>query len=135
MLNIALILLLGWLLQTARTTENDHDEIRSCLLAAVEGDSTLIALPDQPFYYLRSVRPYNLNLLVTPAAMTFPKSTDQVASIVKCAADGGYKVQPRCGGHSYGNYGLSRVPNLEYAWEPLIRLQGSVVPTARSLLI
>jgi FAD/FMN-containing dehydrogenase len=51
------------------------------------------------------VHPYNLNFPVTPAAIAFPKTSDQIAAIVKCAAENGYKVQARSGGHSYGNYG------------------------------
>jgi hypothetical protein len=39
-------------------------------------------------------------------------SSQQVADIVKCAAENGYPVQARSGGHSYGNYG--EIPKLYY---------------------
>jgi FAD/FMN-containing dehydrogenases len=32
-------------------------------------------------------------------------SSQQVAAIVQCAAENGYPVQAKSGGHSYGNYG------------------------------
>ncbi|KAJ5163979.1 FAD linked oxidase N-terminal [Penicillium coprophilum] len=57
-------------------------------------------------FYDHIVNRYNLNIPVTPAAMTFPTSSQQVAAIVKCAAEHGFPVQARSGGHSYGNYGL-----------------------------
>ncbi|CAP80927.1 hypothetical protein E8E15_007259 [Penicillium rubens] len=57
-------------------------------------------------FYDRIVNRYNLNIPVTPAALAFPTSSQQVADIVRCAADNGYPVQARSGGHSYGNYGL-----------------------------
>lgn len=77
-----------------------------CLLSAVGNNSNLVAFKDVPFYQINDVKLYNLNFPVTPAAVTFPETTEQVAEIVKCAADGGYKVQAKSGGHSYGNYGI-----------------------------
>ncbi|KAJ5613711.1 FAD linked oxidase N-terminal [Penicillium herquei] len=77
----------------------------TCLRDAVaEGGS--VAFPDALLYQAVDVNRYNLNIPVTPAAVTFPTSSKQVASIVKCASDNGYPVQARSGGHSYGNYGL-----------------------------
>lgn len=68
-------------------------------------DASLVAFAGQPFYQAVAVQPYNLNIPVSPMAVTFPESSQQIADIVKCAADYGYKVQVRSGGHSYGNYG------------------------------
>ncbi|RJE27475.1 glucooligosaccharide oxidase [Aspergillus sclerotialis] len=82
------------------------DGLRNCLLAAVGGNIALVAFQGEPFYQAVAVKAYNLNIPITPAAVTFPKSSDQVAAVVKCAAERGYKVQSKCGGHSYGNYGL-----------------------------
>ncbi|PYI04791.1 glucooligosaccharide oxidase [Aspergillus sclerotiicarbonarius CBS 121057] len=80
--------------------------LRQCLLTAVQNDPTLVAVDGDLLYQALAVKVYNLNWPVTPAAVTFPKSTQQVASIVSCAATLGYKVQAKSGGHSYGNYGL-----------------------------
>jgi FAD/FMN-containing dehydrogenase len=75
-----------------------------CLLSAVGGDSDLVSFPSDPFYQLDAVKRYNLNYDITPAAVTFPKTTEQVSEIVKCAVKYDHKVQPRGGGHSYGDY-------------------------------
>ena len=84
------------------TTSNP---LRICLLAAVAGDTTRVAFPSDLLFQLNAVRPYNLNIPVKPAAVVFPESSREIENIVRCAAQGGYKVQPRGGGHSYGNYG------------------------------
>ncbi|KAL8716692.1 MAG: hypothetical protein Q9225_006000 [Loekoesia sp. 1 TL-2023] len=81
--------------------------LAQCLLAALGGYSSLVAFPNQANYSSSIVRPYNLDYPVVPAAVTFPQTTQQVADVVKCAAQSGYKVQPKSGGHSYGNYGSS----------------------------
>lgn len=52
------------------------------------------------------VKPYNLAIDVNPAAVIRPNSSEDVAAIVRCAADNGVKVQARSGGHSYANFGL-----------------------------
>lgn len=50
---------------------------------------------------------YNYDRPTTPTTIVFPQDTNQVAAAVKCAVDAGVKVQPKSGGHSYGNYGLA----------------------------
>jgi FAD/FMN-containing dehydrogenase len=81
------------------------DNLKSCLKSALkEGDS--VAFSGDIFYQLVDAKRYNLNIHVTPAAITFPSSSQEVAAVVKCAADNGYPVQAKSGGHSYGNYGL-----------------------------
>jgi len=72
--------------------------------AALGHDSELYAFPGRPFYQLKHVRPYNLDRPVTPAAITYPKTKEQVAAIVRVAVEFGVKVQARSGGHSYANY-------------------------------
>ncbi|KAJ5189057.1 FAD-binding type 2 [Penicillium cf. griseofulvum] len=78
--------------------------LKSCFENALP-DWGRFAFAGDPFYD-RIVNRYNLNIPVTPAAMAFPTSSQQVAAIVKCAAEHGYPVQARSGGHSYGNHGL-----------------------------
>jgi hypothetical protein len=98
-------LALLWAATASTISGTTASSIKECLLSAVGGNKNLVAFQGQLFYQALDVRPYNLNLPVTPAAVTFPETAEQVAAIVKCAADGGYKVQARSGGHSYGNYG------------------------------
>ena len=81
------------------------DSLKPCLQYALTGSGS-VAFPGDPFYQLVDVNRYNLNIPVTPAAVTFPTSSQQVAAVVKCAADNGYPVQAKSGGHSYGNYGV-----------------------------
>ncbi|KAF2018637.1 Glucooligosaccharide oxidase [Aaosphaeria arxii CBS 175.79] len=80
--------------------------IGKCLVDAVGGDKALLADKQTPLFQLAHVKPYNLDISVEPAAVTYPKSAEHVAAIVKCAADNDFKVQPRGGGHSYANYGI-----------------------------
>lgn len=84
------------------------DNLKSCLKYALT-DSGSVAFPGDLLYQLVDVNRYNLNIPVTPAAVTFPTSSQQVAAVVKCAADNGYPVQAKSGGHSYGNYGVYSV--------------------------
>lgn len=85
--------------------------VGKCLTAAVGGNTALLAYKETPLYQLNHVKPYNLDIPITPAAVTYPETTDHVAAIVKCAADNNLKVQPRCGGHSYANYGMRYSPS------------------------
>jgi FAD/FMN-containing dehydrogenase len=71
---------------------------------ALGNDSDLYAFPGDPLYKLKDVRVYNLSIPVKPSAVTYPKTSAQVAAIIKCAVEAGLKVQPRSGGHSYANY-------------------------------
>jgi FAD/FMN-containing dehydrogenase len=75
------------------------------LIAALGGQANLVSFPDDFLYQLDYVRAWNTNIKVVPRAVTVPKTTAQVAAIVRCAVQAGRKVQARCGGHSYGNLG------------------------------
>lgn len=80
--------------------------VRDCLTSAVGGFAAHVAFQDTLLYQTSAVKPYNLNVPVTPAAVTYPQSANEVAAIVKCASDYDYKVQARSGGHSFGNFGM-----------------------------
>jgi FAD/FMN-containing dehydrogenase len=71
---------------------------------ALGNDTELYAFPGDPLYKLKDVKVYNLSIPVKPSAVAYPKTSAQVAAIIKCAVAAGLKVQPRCGGHSYANY-------------------------------
>ncbi|KAH6850660.1 hypothetical protein B0I37DRAFT_428871 [Chaetomium sp. MPI-CAGE-AT-0009] len=74
-----------------------------CLVAAVGGNSSLVAFPAQA-NYSAIVAPYNLDYPVVPAAVAFPHTVAQVSGLVSCAVESGYRVQAKSGGHSAGNY-------------------------------
>ena len=79
--------------------------IEQCLTTALGGSNAdFYATAKTPLYQLSHVRPYNLDVSVKPAAITYPKTADQVAAVVKCAAQNNLKVQARSGGHSFQNY-------------------------------
>jgi FAD/FMN-containing dehydrogenase len=81
----------------------------ACFTAALHGNQSAVILPSSPNYQ-SSVDPLNLNIPVHPAAITYPSTTEEVAGVVKCAAESGYKVQAKGGGHSYGNFGMEDLP-------------------------
>ena len=80
---------------------NPSSPINTCLSKAVGK----VAWPSEPLFQLLDAKPYNLDIGVQPIAITYPSKSEEVAAIIKCAADGNYKVQARAGGHSYANYG------------------------------
>ena len=80
--------------------------LAKCSLAALGGDPNLVAFPTTANHSSIIVNPYNLDVSAVPAAVTFPRTTKQVAAVVQCAVNSGLKVQPKSGGHSYGNYGM-----------------------------
>jgi len=81
--------------------------LQSCLKASV--GSSLFATPSTNLLYsIENVHQYNLDIPISPIAVTFPSTAQQVSSIIQCAAANKVNVQARGGGHSYGNYGMLR---------------------------
>jgi FAD/FMN-containing dehydrogenase len=52
------------------------------------------------------VRPFNLRLQYTPAAIVVATDVKHIQGAVQCAAKLGLKINPKSGGHSYGSFGL-----------------------------
>ncbi|PNY18835.1 Cannabidiolic acid synthase [Tolypocladium capitatum] len=80
--------------------------LQTCLGAVCNGRAGCVSYPSDPLYQLAWVKPYNLQIPVTPIAVIQPNSAIEVAGAVKCAVSGGVKVQAKSGGHSYANFGL-----------------------------
>lgn len=80
---------------------------RDCLLSATGNDASRVSYPGDISHAGRDLEALNLNIPVVPAAITYPNTADEISNIVRCAADYGFKVQPKSGGHSYGNYGMN----------------------------
>jgi hypothetical protein len=91
-----------WLASIESMGNTSSSPVQKCLGNAIGKD---VAYKSDPLFQLSHVKPYNLGIPSVPAAVTYPQTTDQIAKIVKCAVDNSLKVQPRCGGHSYANYG------------------------------
>ena len=92
--------------------------LRDCLLTAVGNNSSQLSFQGD-FLFDSSIHRYNLEFPVVPTAITYPETAEQVAGVVKCAADHDIKVQAYSGGHSYANYGLL-ISVLTYEIESLI---------------
>jgi len=86
-----------------QTSSAPTSALRTCLSQAV--GSSNVAFPG-PFYQISDVKRYNLDIDSNPAAITYPSSNEQVASVITCARDHKAKVQARSGGHNYGNFAL-----------------------------
>ena len=86
---------------------SSQSAIAKAIKSTLGNDSDLYAFPGDPLFKIRDAKPYNLDIQVRPAAVTYPKTKEQVAAIVKAAVQNGCKVQARCGGHSYANYCVS----------------------------
>jgi len=75
--------------------------LSECLSAAqVPVDAT-----DSADYKL-DASPYNLRLAYTPISIVVPTTSKHVQDAVACAAKIGVKTNAKCGGHSYGSFGL-----------------------------
>ncbi|KAH8898406.1 FAD-binding domain-containing protein [Thozetella sp. PMI_491] len=85
---------------------NTPSALETCLSNVCNGRSSCVSYPSDPFYQIAWVKPFNLDVSVTPAAVIRPQTAQDVSSIIKCANDNGVKVQAKSGGHSYANYGL-----------------------------
>ncbi|OAA59010.1 FAD-binding, type 2 [Niveomyces insectorum RCEF 264] len=85
---------------------NPSAALQTCLDAVCSRGAACVAYPSDPLFQLDWVRPYNLAVNVTPAAVVRPADAAQVAAVVRCAAANNVSVQARSGGHSYANYGL-----------------------------
>ncbi|CAK4007347.1 FAD-binding domain-containing [Lecanosticta acicola] len=88
-----------------------------CIKAALSNDASLYGFPDilgavnlpvvsDLTYDLSDVHPYNLDYRYQPAAVTYPTSAQQAATVVQCALQFGVAIAPRTGGHGYADFCL-----------------------------
>ncbi|KAK5659792.1 hypothetical protein OQA88_1003 [Cercophora sp. LCS_1] len=84
-------------------------QLQACLNGVANGRSGFVGYPSNPLYQIQWVKPYNLDVHVTPAAVVRPETAQDVSNIIICAKESGVKVQAKSGGHSFGNYGLGGV--------------------------
>ncbi|KAK2770659.1 glucooligosaccharide oxidase [Colletotrichum kahawae] len=50
--------------------------------------------------------PFNVRIPYVPVSIAVPLTTEHIQAAVKCGRDNGIKVTPKCGGHSYANFGF-----------------------------
>ena len=80
-----------------------HSALQQCIEGVGNGRNDFAGFPSSPLTYQPLwVRPYNLDISVTPAGVVRPQTAAEVSGIIKCAAAHNVKVQARSGGHSYG---------------------------------
>lgn len=77
--------------------------LQQCLDAVCSGQLGCVSYPDYPLYQKMWVKPYNLEVPVSPIAVIRPENAQDVAKAVKCASKEGVHVQAKSGGHSYGS--------------------------------
>ncbi|KAI1774366.1 putative glucooligosaccharide oxidase [Hypoxylon cercidicola] len=95
-------LCLGLLASLARGAAfNKHAALEDCL----SGSSTAVDEVGSEDYN-RDITPFNKRLQFMPATIAVPTTVEQIQSAVACGAKLGYKVTPKCGGHSYASLGL-----------------------------
>ncbi|KAH8674324.1 hypothetical protein BX600DRAFT_509502 [Xylariales sp. PMI_506] len=86
--------------------QSSSSPLADCLNAVCNGRFGCVDYPSDILYQPLWVDPYNLDIPVTPVAVTRPETSDDVSAFIKCAVANDVKVQPKSGGHSYANYGL-----------------------------
>ncbi|KAL0935645.1 glucooligosaccharide oxidase [Colletotrichum truncatum] len=82
-------------------SKSSKNTLQGCLNAAKAPISTQSSAD-----WSDGVRPYNLRVQFTPAAIVTATDPSHVQAAVKCGAQYGYKVTGRGGGHSYSSAGF-----------------------------
>ncbi|CAK3968157.1 FAD-binding domain-containing [Lecanosticta acicola] len=86
-------------------TAQSNSPFQQCVKKALSHDDSLYSFPQDILYQVQDVKIYNLDYPVIPAAVVYPKTTQQTSDVVVCAREAGIPIQARSGGHSYCNYG------------------------------
>ena len=82
-----------------------HSTLEAGILAALGNDASLMASTRSPLYFVDDIHPYNLEFdHIVPVGVVYPRTVEQVAAVIRCAAEAGVKVQARGGGHSFGDH-------------------------------
>lgn len=81
---------------------NSGSSLQTCLNNVCNGRTACVRYPTDPLYQLAWVKPYNLDIGVTPVAVVRPQTAADISGIVKCASANNVTIQAKSGGHSYG---------------------------------
>lgn len=96
----------------AGSSNSSTSPLANCLNTVCNGRSDCVAYPDNLLYQINWVTVYNLDIPITPIAVTRPDTADDVSGFVKCAASNNVKVQAKSGGHSYAYVPYSLITGL-----------------------
>jgi hypothetical protein len=80
---------------------NTTTALETCLNNVCAGRINCVSYPTNPLYQSLWVKPYNLDISVTPIAVVRPDNATDVSGIVQCAVQNNLTVQAKSGGHSY----------------------------------
>lgn len=87
--------------------QHQSSALGSCLTDICAGRPNCVSFSDSDLLYqIDWVKPYNLDIGVSPAAVIRPETADEVSSVIKCATANNVKVQAKSGGHSFANFAL-----------------------------
>ncbi|GKT46171.1 FAD-linked oxidoreductase sorD [Colletotrichum spaethianum] len=50
--------------------------------------------------------PFNVRIPFVPVSVAVPLTTEHIQATIRCGRHNGVKVTPKCGGHSYANFGF-----------------------------
>ncbi|KZL85522.1 glucooligosaccharide oxidase [Colletotrichum incanum] len=96
-----LIILVALVSVTFASVLSKRDVIDDCLAAAKVPYNT-----HNSSQWKADASPFNVRIPFVPASIAVPLTTEHIQAAVKCGRDNGVKVTPKCGGHSYANFGF-----------------------------
>ncbi|KAM0553046.1 hypothetical protein ACHAPJ_007593 [Fusarium lateritium] len=79
---------------------NTSTSLNACL-----SERAVPYVPRNSDQWTQEVRPYNLRLAYTPAAIAIPTTVKHIEDAVKCGSQHKVRVSAKGGGHSYGSFG------------------------------
>lgn len=98
----ALLLGLASILPTTVASPFDKADALAECLSKSRVPTDAIDSPD----WKADVSPFNLRLAFNPVSIVVPENVQHIQDAVACAAKLGIKANAKCGGHSYGSFGL-----------------------------
>lgn len=84
-----------------RSLRARQESLNACLEAA-----NLTYVDEGSAIWEQAIQPHNLRVPVTPRAIVYPTSAEEVQAAVLCAVQSEIKVSAKSGGHSYASMGL-----------------------------
>ncbi|KAG9254261.1 uncharacterized protein F5Z01DRAFT_681359 [Emericellopsis atlantica] len=111
-----------------------QESLNACLEAA-----NLTYVDEGSATWEKAIQPHNLRVPVTPRAIVYPTSAEEVQAAVLCAVQSEIKVAAKSGGHSYASMGLggqdgSLVIQLDRWHEVTLREDNTATVTAGTRL-